>query len=148
MEISEILTPDRVVCDVTINSKKAALEHMAALIASADQEITQSEVFESLLAREKLGSTGLGHGIALPHGRRKGGSNTIGAFMKVASGVQYDAIDQKPVDLFFALLVPEESTEEHLNILSRLAGMFSNNELVSRLRSCESSGCMYEVLTL
>ncbi|MEX2353250.1 MAG: PTS sugar transporter subunit IIA [Gammaproteobacteria bacterium] len=146
MEISEILSPDRVECNVEINSKKAALEHLAGLIASADPEITQSEVFESLIAREKLGSTGLGHGIGLPHGRRKGGARTIAAFIKIDTGVQYDAIDQKPVDLFFALLVPEESTEEHLNILSRLAQMFSNNELVGNIRSCETVDCIYDIL--
>jgi nitrogen PTS system EIIA component len=146
MEISEILSPDRIVCNVAINSKKAALENLAGLIASADSEITQSEVFESLIAREKLGSTGLGHGIAIPHGRRKGGSRTIGAFMLLESGVQYDAIDQKPVDLLFGLLVPEASTEEHLNILSKLAQMFSDNNIVSQLRACNSSACIFEIL--
>jgi len=146
MEISEILSPDRIVCNVAINSKKAALENLAGLIASADSEITQSEVFESLIAREKLGSTGLGHGIAIPHGRRKGGSGTIGAFMLLESGVQYDAIDQKPVDLLFGLLVPEASTEEHLKILSKLAQMFSDNNIVGQLRSCSSSACIFEIL--
>jgi PTS system nitrogen regulatory IIA component len=146
MEIAEILSPDRIICNVAINSKKAALENLAGLIASADSEITQSEVFESLIAREKLGSTGLGHGIAIPHGRRKGGARTIGAFMLLESGVQYDAIDQKPVDLLFGLLVPEASTEEHLNILSKLAQMFSDNNIVGQLRSCNSSACIFEIL--
>lgn len=147
MEISEILSPDRVKCNVVINSKKATLEALAGLIATADAEITQGEVFNSLVAREKLGSTGLGHGIALPHGRRKGGSRTIGAFMKLQAGVQYDAIDQKPADLFFALLVPEESTEEHLNVLSKLARMFSDTELVNKLRNCESAEKVFVLLT-
>jgi len=146
MEISKILLPDRVVCNVTMTSKKAAMESLAGLIASADMEITQAEVFESLIAREKLGSTGLGHGIAIPHGRRKGGSRTIGAFMRLESGVQYDAIDQKPVDLLFGLLVPEESSEEHLDILSRLATLFSDNEIVGKIRGCETSACIYEIL--
>ena len=78
MEISEILAPDRVVCNISINSKKAALETLAGMIAAADPEVSQSEVYESLIARERLGSTGLGQGIALPHGRRKGGTHTGG----------------------------------------------------------------------
>ena len=146
MEISEILTRDRVVKSDALGSKKAALEALAGIIAAADPGLTQAEVFESLIARERLGSTGLGHGIALPHGRRKGGLRTIGAFLRLDHGVQYDAIDQKPVDLFFALLVPEESTEEHLEILSRLATMFSNAELVGRLRSSDTADAMFDLL--
>lgn len=146
MEIAEILTPDRVVTGESVSSKKAALEKLAGLIAAADPGLTQAEVFESLIARERLGSTGLGHGIALPHGRRKGGLKTVGAFMRLENGVPYDAIDQKPVDLFFALLVPEESTEEHLNILSRLAMMFSDTELVGRIRSSGSFESLYGLL--
>jgi len=147
MEISEILSPERVLTNVVINSKKAALETLAGLIASADPEMTQTEVFESLIARERLGSTGLGHGIALPHGRRKGGVRTIAAFMRLQTGIQYDAIDHKPVDLLFALLVPQESTEEHLNILSRLATMFSDNVLVNEVRSVETAEAVFATLT-
>lgn len=147
MEISEILSPERIRCNVVVNSKKAALETLAGLIAEADPDITQNEVFESLIARERLGSTGLGHGIALPHGRRKGGVHTIAAFMRLQNGIQYDAIDQKPVDLLFALLVPEESTEEHLKILSRLATMFSDNELVGEIRSGETVDAIFGTLT-
>ncbi len=146
MEISEILAPDRVVCNIAVNSKKAALETLAGLIASGDPEITQAEVFESLIARERLGSTGLGHGIALPHGRRKGGVHTIAAFMRLQTGIQYDAIDHKPVDLLFALLVPEASTEEHLDILSRLATMFSDQETVNRIRSGENADAVFKIL--
>lgn len=147
MEISEILLPDRVVCNISINSKKAALETLAGMIAAADPEISQSEVFESLIARERLGSTGLGQGIALPHGRRKGGVHTLAAFMRLQTPIQYDAIDQKPVDLLFALLVPEASTEEHLNILSRLATMFSDQAIVNSIRTGETAEVVYTILT-
>jgi len=147
MEISEILAPDRVVCNITINSKKAALETLAGMIAAADPEVSQSEVFESLIARERLGSTGLGQGIALPHGRRKGGAHTLAAFMRLQTPIQYDAIDQKPVDLLFALLVPEASTEEHLNILSRLATMFSDPAIVNSIRTGETTEAVYTILT-
>ena len=146
MEISEILSPERVVSRTGLNSKKAALESLAGLISSSDPGLTQSEVFESLIVREKLGSTGLGQGIALPHGRRKGGNQTVGAFMQLQNGVPYDAIDQKPVDLFFALLVPEDSTEEHLEILSKLANIFSDADVVTTIRNCESTKIIFELL--
>jgi PTS system nitrogen regulatory IIA component len=117
------------------------------MIAAADPEMTQTEVFDSLIARERLGSTGLGHGIALPHGRRKGGVRTIAAFLRLQTGIQYDAIDHKPVDLLFALLVPQESTEEHLNILSRLATMFSDNALVTEIRAADTAEAVFATLT-
>ena len=147
MEISEILAPDRVVCNISINSKKAALETLAGMIAAADPEVSQSEVYESLIARERLGSAGLGQGIALPHGRRKGGTHTLAAFMRLQTPKQYDAIDHKPVDLLFALLVPEASTEEHLNILSRLATMFSEPAIVNSIRTGETTEAVYMILT-
>lgn len=147
MEISEILAPERISCDVVVNSKKAALEALAGMIAEADAELTQAQVFESLIAREKLGSTGLGNGIAIPHGRQKGSTNTIGAFMRLNIGISYDAVDQKPVDLLFALLVPEESTEAHLQILSRLAQMFSEPETLAKFRECESGEQIFKLLT-
>lgn len=146
MEISEILSQNRVTNISEMSSKKAALESLARLISSADPALTQIEVFESLIAREKLGSTGLGHGIALPHGRRKGGGKTIGAFMKLQTGVKYDAIDQKPVDVLFALLVPEQSTEEHLQVLSKLATIFNEDSLIDRLRECDSAEDIFQIL--
>ncbi len=147
MKISEILAPGRISCDIVVNSKKAALETLAGMIAEGDGELTQAEVFESLIAREKLGSTGLGNGIAIPHGRQKGSTKTIGAFMRLNTGVSYDAVDQKPVDLLFALLVPEESTEAHLQILSQLAKLFSDPETLNKFRECESSEQIFALLT-
>jgi PTS system nitrogen regulatory IIA component len=147
MEISDIISPKRVTSSTVVSSKKAALESLATLIASEDPGLTQSEVFESLIAREKLGSTGLGHGIALPHGRRKGGTQTIGAFLRLKNAVPYDAIDQKPVDLFFALLVPEESTEEHLQILAKLAQIFSEPAMVNNIRKCDSDESLFEIIS-
>ena len=147
MEISEILSQDRILCDANNNSKKSALETLSALIASADHEITQAEVFDSLLTRERLGSTGLGNGIALPHGRLKPGNRTIAAFLRLSESIDYDAIDQQPVDLLFALLVPEESTEEHLQVLSKLAEMFNDDDLLQRLRTEASNDTVFTLLT-
>lgn len=147
MQISQILTLDRIESNAPSHSKKAALETLAALIADADPALTQSEVFDSLTARERLGSTGLGQGVALPHGRLKNAERTLGAFLRLESGIDFDAVDNQPVDLLFALLVPEESTDEHLQILSRLAELFSKPEVLKRLRTEQTKEAIFSILT-
>lgn len=139
MQITELITPDRVACNVKVGSKKRTLELLGGLIAGDVPDLTQPEVFESLVGRERLGSTGLGRGVALPHGRLKNHPRTVGAFMKLEGGVDFDAADNAPVDLIFALLVPEQSTDEHLQILARLAAMFSDPQLCANLRRCANS---------
>jgi len=99
------------------------------------------------VTREKLGSTGLGKGIAIPHGRLKGSKKTIAAFIQLQYGVDYDAIDDAPVDLLFALLVPENSTDEHLKTLAHLAEMFSNTDTLEQLRSETSAEGLHKILT-
>lgn len=146
MLISDIIKPERVLCDINTGSKKAVLEILAELIADADPGLTQSEVFGSLLAREKLGSTGLGKGIALPHGRLKQSARTLGAFVRLQSAVDYDSIDRVPVDLLFALIVPEESTQEHLNILAKLAELFSDDGNLEKIRSATASTAIFDIL--
>lgn len=146
MEISDILTRDRVLCNVNLSSKKAVLETLSGLIAGADTGATEQEVFNSLLSRERLGGTGLGNGIALPHGRLKSSFSTTAAFIKLKRGVDYDTLDRQPVDLVFALLVPEDSTEEHLRILAQLAEMFDRPDFLTRLRRGKSRDAIYELL--
>ena len=146
MHLSTLLSPDRVLCNVTVADKNAALELVANLLARGDDGISAAETLENLRARERLGSTGLGHGIAIPHGRRKGGSQVTAAFVRLADAITYDAIDQKPVDLLFALLVPESSTEEHLVILAALATLFSDSQRVDELRSAASADAIYQAL--
>ncbi len=123
------------------------LEELSKLLAAKDTSLSYIEVFDCLVAREKLGSTGLGNGIAIPHGRLKGGKKTIAAFMQLQYGIDYDALDQAPVDLLFALLVPEDSTDEHLQTLSHLAEMFSNTETLEQLRSGTTADRIYKILT-
>ena len=147
MRIADILTSERIICNVTLSSKKAALETLSGLIASASIRLDEQEVFNSLLTRERLGGTGLGNGIALPHGRLKDGLSTIAAFIKLQQGVDYDAVDHQPVDLIFALLVPEHSTEEHLQVLAQLAEMFNKPEFLTQLRREESEEAIYGLLT-
>ncbi len=147
MQISEILSSDSILCGQDFTSKKMALEELSKLLANTDSSIGYIEVFDCLVAREKLGSTGLGKGIAIPHARLKGSKKTIAAFIQLQHGINYDAIDEAPVDILFALLVPEDSTDEHLEILSHLAEMFSNSETLEQLRSETSVDGIYKILT-
>ncbi|MGH8532777.1 MAG: PTS sugar transporter subunit IIA [Gammaproteobacteria bacterium] len=145
MSMGEILVRDRVALQVDLCSKKGVLEALARLIA--DQPETSDEVFRSLITRERLGSTGLGRGVAIPHGRTAHGDQPRGAFIYAKTGVDFDAIDEKPVDLFFALLVPAQCHDEHLRILAELAEMFSDEEFVSRIRACTGADTLYELLS-
>jgi len=147
MNIAVILTPERTICDVSSSSKKATLEILASLIASADSSLSQTDVFMGLMAREKLGSTGLGKGIALPHSRLSGVQSALGAFVRLQQPIDYDSIDGSPVDVLFALVVPEESTQEHLEILSRLAEIFSDDETIIKIRELTSRDNIFELLT-
>ena len=146
MNISELVTPERVVCSDEISSKKRALELLGELIAQAQPDIDTDAVFDTLLSRERLGSTGLGNGVALPHGRLAQSDHAIGAFIKLEQGIDFDAIDQQPVSLVFALLVPEHFTDEHLKILAYLADMFSNSDFCTRLRNADSDQSLYQHL--
>ena len=146
MELADLLTPSRVSTGLPAASKKRALEKLSGLMAAEDTELTQKEVFDSLLTRERLGSTGLGHGVAIPHGRLKTSQRVLAAFVRLENAIDYDAVDHEPVDLMFALLVPEESTDEHLQLLSQLARMFSDPELLDKLRSAGDSDSLYRLI--
>ncbi len=147
MNITDLLTVERVACITQVSSKKRVLEQISELIAGSDQSLSTGEVFESLIGRERLGSTGLGHGVAIPHGRVKSSDRTIGAFVKLEQGVDYDSVDGKPVDLLFGLLVPEASTEEHLKLLALLAQMFSDATLLGKLHSAGDPETVHRLLT-
>jgi nitrogen PTS system EIIA component len=147
MHLSKILSPDRISCKPAITSKKSALEEMSRLIASSDPSLTYMEIFDCLNARERLGSTGLGNGIAIPHGRYQHIKEPTAAFIQLNNGIDFDAVDQKPVDLLFGLLVPIESNDEHLQILSGLAEMCCDKNLLVQLRSASSPEILYELLT-
>lgn len=147
MNISDILSPECVFPDMDCHSKKDALDTLAKTIANSDNSISQTEVFDCLIARERLGSTGLGNGIAIPHGRLKNGKKTLAAFIQLDTPIDYDAVDKVPVDLLFALIVPEDSTEEHLQTLATLAEMFSDTTTIRKLRRSSSPKEIYSILT-
>lgn len=147
MHIADLLTAERVACGDPSASKKRVLEQLSALIAGGQQALNPTDIFDSLLARERLGSTGLGHGVAIPHGRVKNGTVTVGAFIKLQKPIDFDAVDGEPVDLLFGLLVPEQSTQEHLQLLAQLAEMFSDAAFVASLRSAESAAELHTRLS-
>ena len=133
MSISALLSPQRIFLDTEITSKKKLLELIAS--TAADQtETSQSCLFNSLLERERLGSTGLGSGFAVPHARLANQTDTLGCFFRLKQAVNFEAPDNQPVDLVFAIIIPEEATEEHLMILSSLASIFSRAEVCDAIR--------------
>lgn len=134
MSTSDLLLPARALCQAELFSKKRVLEKLSALIADSHPELTAREVLNCLVSREKLGSTGLGHGVALPHGRMPQVDAAVGAAATLKTGVDFDAPDGEPVDLVVALVVPAESTDEHLHILARLAEAFSDTDTVRAVR--------------
>jgi PTS system nitrogen regulatory IIA component len=141
----EFLVVDRVRSRVGVTSKKRLIEALAELLAAGDAALSKESVLERLLERERLGSTGLGHGIGLPHSRMREVGEARCAFVQLRQGIDYDAIDNEPVDLALALLVPEEANETHLQLLSVLAAMFSDERLRRALRS---AGSPREILAL
>lgn len=146
MNITELLDSERISCDFQATSKKRVLEELSTLIAGNTPELTESEIFDSLIGREKLGSTGLGHGVAIPHGRIKGRDSATAAFIKLDQGVDFDASDNRPVDLLFALVVPEHFTNEHLDLLAQLAEMFDNEEFCNKLRTSHDTAQILELM--
>jgi len=146
MRIVDILTQTRVAINVNAASKKAVLEELARLVASDTPELTPAQAFDGLVFRERLGSTGLGNGIAIPHGRIAHLTATVGAFLRTESAIDFDAIDGNPVDLFFALFVPHEATEEHLAMLAGLAEAFSDEKLVAKLRVSSTTQDIHSML--
>ena len=147
MKVGDLLTPERVYCNAPVASKKRALELLGELIAGGQEVINERVVFDCLLARERLGSTGLGHGVALPHGRLGQHQQAIGAFISLGESIDFDALDQQPVHLIFALLVPEHYTDEHLKIIAFLAEMFSDRAFCQQLTDAQTDASLFELLS-
>jgi PTS system nitrogen regulatory IIA component len=136
---ADLITESRVLSHCEVASKKRLLETLAALLADGDTMLSSTAVFDRLLERERLGSTGLGRGIALPHARVSGIGAPIGAFVQLRGPVAFDAIDDRPVDLAFGLLVPEATDEQHLQLLATLATAFDDAAVREALRTAADS---------
>jgi PTS system nitrogen regulatory IIA component len=145
MNISDILTPDRTFADLKCASKKRTLESISHWLGDQMSEFDGKELFNALINREKLGSTGFGDGIAIPHCRLDSCTQVTGALIRLVTAVDFDAIDAQPVDLLFVLLVPLEATDEHLQILATLAGSFGQPEFRERLRKATDAEAMYKI---
>ncbi|TMH58692.1 MAG: PTS IIA-like nitrogen regulatory protein PtsN [Betaproteobacteria bacterium] len=145
-QIAQLLPESNILLDVEATSKKRLFEQVGALFEDRAQ-IARSTVFDSLFAREKLGSTGLGQGIAIPHGRIKGLDHALAAFVRPRQPIPFDAPDGKPVGQVFVLLVPEHATEEHLQLLSELAGMFSERSFRDELASAIDSSSLHRLFS-
>ena len=146
ISIEQILTPGRSLVNVPGGSKKRVLEQIASLVARDLTGVDEQDIFESLIAREKLGSTGFGNGIAIPHCRLPGCTSPICAVLRLDTPVDFDAIDGVPVDLLFVLLVPEEATDAHLELLRQIASMLNRSEVRERLRQAQSSEQLYQMV--
>jgi len=143
--IAKLLPPQNVLPDLDVSSKKRVFEHVG-LVFENHHQIAHTQVFESLFAREKLGSTGLGQGIAIPHGRIKGLKEAVGAMIRMRAPIPFDAPDALPVNLIFVLLVPERATDLHLQILSELAQMFSDKAFRDQLLGAPSAEAMHRLI--
>lgn len=146
MNLDDLLVPDRVLRNAEARSKKHALEIVSELIASAEGTPTSSEVFDALVAREKLGSTALGRAVAIPHGRLAGLERCVGAFLRLAEPVDFDAPDGRPVELICAVIVPQECGEEEPRSIARIAERLSDRRFRVVLRQASGSRELYNLL--
>ena len=143
--ISRLLPAKNILLDLPASSKKRAFEQ-AGLLFENNQGVARAKVFDSLFARERLGSTGLGQGVAIPHGRIKGLKEAIAAFVRVAEPVPFDAPDGQPVSLMIFLLVPEQASQQHLDLLSELAQMLSDKGFRQSLLDAPSADAVHTAL--
>ena len=146
IRLETILTPGRSHVNVPGGSKKKTLETIANLIGREVPDLDTQAVFEALIAREKLGSTGFGNGIAIPHCRLQGCESPVSALLHLDAPIDFDAIDGAPVDLLFVLLVPQAATDAHLELLRQIASMLDRKEVRDKLRSADSNEALYQVV--
>ena len=145
-QIGKILSRKHILIDLDVSSKKRVFEQVGLLIENTCG-IARSEVFDCLFAREKLGSTGLGQGVAIPHGRAHGLKEAAAVFIRLKAPIAFDAPDGKLVQSLFVLLVPEQATDLHLQVLSELAQLFSNRPLREKLLEASSADELYTLLS-
>lgn len=146
MEIADLLSPDAVVAHLKAANKKQVLQEMAHR-ASQLTRLPERRIFETLLEREKLGSTGMGQGIAIPHGRVPGIQKMTGLFAQLDHPVDFDAMDDQPVDLVFLLLAPEDAGADHLKALARVSRLLRNQAVCEKLRGAPQAATLYALLT-
>ncbi len=147
MGVNNLLTVDHIYNHIEVDSKKRLLELLSQKATEIRPGLSSSDVFDALLSRERLGSTGIGHGVAIPHCRLQGLDDAIGLLLILQKSIKFDAIDQKPVDIVFGLLVPEEATEDHLKLLANVAKLLDDESTREQLRASNDPSQIYHVIT-
>ena len=146
MDLSDLITPDAILSSLKANSKKQAIQALAEK-AAVMTGLEEREIFDTLLQREKLGSTGVGGGIAIPHGKNPKLDRIFGLFARLPKPVDFEALDDQPVDLIFLLLAPEAAGADHLKALARIARLFREPGVAAKLRASADASALYAVLT-
>ena len=146
MDITDLISPAAVVARLRVGSKKQRLQELAKRAAELSG-CSERQIFDVLLERERLGSTGVGNGIAIPHGRMPGLARLYGLFVRVDPAVDFDAVDEQPVDLVFLLLAPEGAGADHLKALARVSRLLRDRQVCEKLRGAESPDALYALLT-
>ena len=144
---SDLLSPARILAGVRISSKKRLFELISTTFTRKSPDLNSREIFESICAREHLGSTALGNGIAVPHGRIEGTEEVQALFLQLSKPLPFDTDDGKPVDLIFALIVPSECTVDHKKLLSDICERFSDTELLAQLRNAKDANEIWQLLS-
>ena len=146
MEINDLLVPEGVVADLKATSKKQALQDLAKRAAEVSG-LHERAIFDVLMERERLGTTGVGNGIAIPHGKLASLDRLHGLFARLEQPIDFHAIDERPVDLIFVLLAPENAGADHLKALARISRLLRNNGICEKLRGTDSAEALFAILT-
>ena len=146
MSLADLIVQEAVLPALKVNSKKQLLQELAAKAAEVTG-LPEREIFDVILQRERLGSTGVGNGIAIPHGKLTSIKSIVGVFARLAAPVDFEALDDQPVDLVFLLLAPEGSGADHLKALARIARVLRDSDMVAKLRVTELASAIYTLLT-
>jgi len=146
MQLLDVLLPSTIFVKLKTTSKKQVLQTMAQH-AAVDLDIKEQEVFDALIARERLGSTGIGHGVAIPHARFDSLKNLTVFFAQLSSPIDFDSIDNKPIDLIFMLVAPKDAGAEHLKMLARISRLVRDEDVRHKLRGANDSDAVHAILT-
>jgi PTS system nitrogen regulatory IIA component len=146
MDLGDLISPEGVAPMLKAKSKKQVLQEVAAHAARLT-EVEERAIFDTLLQRERLGSTGIGHGIAIPHGKLAGLKRVVGVFARLSEPINFDSVDGEPVDLVFLLLAPESAGADHLKALARISRLLREPGALEKLRGSSDAAALYSVLT-
>jgi len=145
IQLNQVLTAERTFIDDFGASKKRVLQTLAERLSKSFDSVSELELFDQLIARERLGSTGIGSGVAVPHCRLNGLTEPVAALIKLTKAIDFEAIDKKPVDLIFALIVPIEATDEHLQLLASVVERVNDASNLAKIRHCQTTNQLFTV---